>query len=1004
MKHKFIFISAIILGLFLLSQNVFSQGQTVTGMVTNVEDGTTIPGMSIYVEGMSTIGTTTDINGMYTIIVPTSAVNLVFQSIGFQSQIIPINARSVINVVLEPETLGLDEVVVTGYAVQRKEALTSSVATVETKNLNAVSNSNIEKRLQGNVAGVMTTSLRGIPGSAPDIQIRGASSINAGTQPLFVVDGIPVVSGTTGASQSFSVLSSINPNDIKSMTILKDAGATAIYGSRAANGVVLIETKSGSEGKTKFNFSVDYGFSNVIKNGFDMLNSNELLELQREAVENSAEFYNNPSKYDWTNPNGEYYLPDELANTNTNWWDEVTRTGKLENYDLSASGGNENTTFYISGSYNKNEGAVLNYDFERFTGNVKLDHISPSKKFKVGTKVMASHSIQSFVYDDSDGTLPWENPIFASMAIPSYYAPFNEDGTVNFDLGGAHGNYNPYGVEKYQDQGQEYTKLLNSTYMEFKPWEFLSFKSAFGIDYGYTKSHDFEDPRASIYTGGEGAYWEKHENDVQMTTSNTLTFNKIISDVHSVTALIGQEAMQENYEYISGGGKGANFEMPYLSTTVAEGQYIGGYPSKLTSNSLLGLFNYSYNSRYYIQGSIRRDGSSVFGDDYKYGNFGSVSGSWRISEESFFNFDFVNILKLRGSYGTTGNSDIDWYASKGYYSVITYDGNSSLLPDEIENPELRWEKTATTDIALDFAILKNRISGTLEYFWSKTTDNLLYQELSYTSGFSSVLRNIGSLRNEGLEITLQSQNLKGQLTWNTSFNISFPKSEILDLGGEDYVGSTYRRRVGGAYMEYWMYKYAGVNPANGMPMWYDEDGNLTSTYSEASRENVGSPEPDFYGGITNTISYKGLSLDFMFYFMYGNEVVFTDRHYSEHDGATWGENANTNQLDRWQNPGDITDTPKPLVNNPTGANDWSTSRWLDDGSYLRLKFVTLSYALPQTWLEKVKLSNATFFAKGTNLWTLSHVNGLDPERGSTGYGSYKYPNTQSISFGLQLGF
>ncbi len=1002
MKHKRSLIFAILL--FLISQYAFSQGLEITGTVTNSEDDTSLPGVSVYVEGMNIIGTATDLDGKYALIVPSSASNLVFQSVGFQTQVVPINSRIVIDVILEPEALGLDEVIVTGYAIQRKEALTSSVSSVESKNIEAVSASNIEKRLQGNVAGVMTTSLRGIPGSAPDIQIRGATSINAGNQPLFVIDGVPAVSGETGASQSFSILSSLNPNDIKSMTILKDAGAAAIYGSRAANGVVLIETKTGAKGKTRFSFSADYGVSKVINTGFDMLSSAELLELQREAVENSAEYYNNPTKYDWTDPNGEYYLPDELANTDTDWWDEVTRTGKLENYNLSASGGNENTTFYLSGSYNKNEGAIMNYDFERYTGNVRLDHLSPNEKFKVGTKVMGSFSKQNYVYDASGGVLPWENPIFAAMAIPSYYAPFNEDGSVNFDLGGAHGNYNPHGVDKFQDQGQEYTKLLNSTYLEFKPWNFLSIKSTFGLDYGYTKSHDFEDPRAPIYAGREGYYWEGHENNIQMSISNTITFNKIIAEIHSVTAILGQEGMQEDYEYISGSGKGANHEMPYLSTTVAEGQEIEGNPSKLTSNSYFGYFSYNYDSRYYLQGSLRRDGSSVFGDDYKYGTFGSISGSWRISEESFFNSNFISKLKLRGSYGTTGNSDIAWYASKGYYSVITYNGESSLLPDKIENPDLKWEKTATTGIALDFGLLKDRISGTFEYFWSKTTDNLLYQELSYTSGFSSVLKNIGSLRNEGLEITLQTKNLQGELSWNTSFNISFPKSEILDLAGEDYVGTTYRHRVGGAYMEYWMYKYAGVNPANGMPMWYDENGNLTFTYSEASRANVGSPEPDFYGGLTNTLSYKGISLDFMFYFVYGNEIIFGDRHYSEHDGASWGENANTNQLDRWQRPGDITDTPKPLVNNPTGANDWDNSRWLDNGSYLRLKFVTLSYALPKSWLDRIKLSNLTLFAKGTNLLTFSNVNGLDPERGSTGSGSYKYPNTQSISFGTQIEF
>ncbi|MCG8409921.1 MAG: TonB-dependent receptor, partial [Bacteroidales bacterium] len=991
--------------LLLLSQFAFSQGIKVIGVVKSAEDATSLPGVSIYVDGMSSIGTSTDLDGKYEITVPSSAEKLVFQSVGFETQVVTINSRTIINIVLKTEALDIEQVVVTGYTVQRKEALTSSVSTVDTKNIKAVSVSNVEKRLQGNIAGVMTTSLRGIPGSAPTIRVRGATSINAGNKPLFVIDGVPVVSGTVGESQSFSALSSLNPDDIKSITVLKDAGATAIYGARAANGVVLIQTITGEKGKTQFSLNVERGVSSVINNGFKMMNSSELLEIEREAVENSATYYKNPEKYDWTNPAGDYYLPDELADTDTDWWDEITRVGKLETYNLSASGGGERTTFYISGSYNNNEGAIINYDFERFTGNVNVNHSSKNDIFKAGSKISGSYSTQNYVNDQVSGILPYENPVFAAMSIPSYYAAFNKDGSVNFDLNGAHGNYNPHGVGKYQDKQQNYTKLLNSTYLELKPLPYLSFKSTFGLDYGYIKNSAWKDPRAIIYRKGEGAYWEQYETDVQLTTTNLINFNKVLFDKHSTSVILGQEATKQDYSYISGSGKGATHEMPYLSTTVAEGQEVSGNPSKLTRSSYFGLLTYNYDSRYYFQGSLRRDGASVFGDDYKHGNFGSVSGSWRISEESFFDFDFIDKLKLRASYGSTGNSDVKWYASKGYYAVVTYNGMSSTIPDRVSNPELRWEKTTTTDIALDFGLFKNRIRGTVEYFWAKTTDNLLKKELSLTSGFDEVLVNLGSLMNRGLEISLESVNIKGKdFNWNTSLNISFPRSEIKDLGGEDYVGTMYRHRVGGKYLEYWMFDYAGVNPANGLPMWYDADGNLTFTYSKARRINAGSPEPDFFGGITNTLSYKGITLDFMFYFVVGNEIIFGDRFYSEHDGAAWGHNINANGLNRWQKPGDITDVPKPLVNNPTGANDWDNSRWIDDGSYLRLKYITLSYDLPKKILTPIKLSNVSVFVKGTNLLTFSDVNGLDPERGSSGAGTYKYPNTKSISFGIQLGF
>ena len=1005
MRQKFLYV-LLIVPLLLVSSHLFAQERMVSGIVRSADDNSTLPGVNVIAISPSgkTSGASTDFDGKFQLMVPLDATGLRFTFVGMVTQDVDIKGKTFVEVTMAADSKELDEVVVVGYSVQRKEALTSSVSTVSAEKLTKVSDSNVEKLLQGNAPGVLVSSSRGNPGSAASISIRGASSINAGTQPLYVIDGVPVVSGTTGAAQSFSVLSSLNPNDIKSMTILKDAGATAIYGARAANGVVIIETKSGAEGETKIDVSYENGVSVVNNDGIKMLNSSQLLMLQREAVQNSYQMTGS-SKFDWTNPTSEYYLPDALANTNTNWWDEISRSGKMENFNVSVTGGDSKNKFFVSGGYHNNDGAIMNFGFKRYTGTAKLDHTSKDNKFKVGAKTSGSFSKQNFVLDNSNGVLPWENPVFAAMVIPSYYAPFNADGTVNQDLNGIHGNYNHFVVEKYQDKYQNYTKALSSAYVSYKFFDMFEAKSTFGLDYGYTKNYEFQDPRALIYAGDQGSVWESHRFMTSLTSSNLLTFSKVFAEKHSVSVIAGQEATKDKYSYISGGGKGTTHELPYLTSLVADGQFIGGNPSDLTRFSLFGFASYSYNSRYYLQASVRRDGASVFGANHKYGVFGSASASWRISQEEFFKVDQINDLKLRLSYGTTGNSDIGWYQSKGNYSSVSYAGGSGLQPNTIANPDLRWEKTASFDVAIDYAILNNRITGTIEYYNNKTSDMLLRKELSYTSGFGSIMTNVGSLRNTGWEIAINTVNLNGELKWSTGINVSLPSSEILDLGGSEYVGSsTYRQRVGGKYAEYWMYKYAGVNPANGMPMWYDAKGNITFDYGSAARYNVGSPEPDFFGSITNNLSWKGIALDFMFYFMYGNEAIYNERRYSEHDGNNWGSNANENQLNRWQKPGDITDTPKPMVNNATGAYDWSCSRWVDDGSYLRLKYVTLSYTLPSALTKKVNVSRLTVYAKGNNLWTLASVNGLDVERSAWGTGTFTYPATRSFSLGVDISF
>lgn len=973
----------------------------IKGKVTIKGETEGMPGVNIYVKENPGVGISTDMDGKFELNIPESSKTLIIKMIGFKTLEVKIGVQAEFDIVIEEETSMMDEVVVTGYLVQSREELTSSVAHVESKKLTEVNVSSIDKAFQGTAAGVTSTSSRGMPGSFASVRIRGTGSINAGSDPLYIIDGVQVITGGLGTSISSNALSSLNPEDIESLTVLKDAAATAIYGSKAANGVVVITTKSGKKGRTKINVKIEKGVSMMPDNGFDMMNSKELLQYQREAVDNARAHYGN-DKYNWTDPNGDYYLPDNLANTDTDWWDEITRNGAMENYQVNFSGGNNNTTFYISGSYYNDEGPIVGFGFERFTGNIKLDHTSDNKKFKTGTKITGSYTDQKWLVDDSGGRYAWENPIFAAMVIPPFYKVKNADGSFNWDLNGVHGDYNPVGVAENTDKDIQYYKIMSSSYASYEILKGLTIKTTFGLEYNTTRNREYSTPSIPIWVDKKGNVYGRQSMGYRWTWQNLLTYKKTFLEKHNVTLMAGYEASREKYEYIWGSGEGANDDIPYLSA-VSEKQEVGewyGYQGMISSFSYL---NYSYDGKYYLSASIRDDGASVFGEDKRHALFGSVGLGWSISNEKWFNIEQINNLKLRYSYGTTGNSDIGWYKSKGLYSTTNYNSKGGMLPDQLANPDLQWEKSATHNVAIDYSVLNNRISGTIEAYKSITTDMLFNQELSYTSGFGSLMTNVGEMERTGLELSLNSINIDTEFKWVTQFNISFPESEIISLGRNGNPGTgTRRNEVGYPVSSYWMYDYAGVNPANGLPLWKDEKGNLTSDYSKAVRVHVGSPEADFYGGITNSFSYKGFNLSCMFYFNYGNEIIYYDRFYSEHDGSNFGSNANIYALERWTKPGDVTSVPKPIVDNPTKSNDWSTSRWLDDGSYVRLKSLTLSYSLPKNIVQMANLQKLSVYIQGTNLWTHSNVHGLDPERGTSGTGAYKYPTPRAFIIGMDI--
>lgn len=972
----------------------------VTGQVTD-NKGEPLPGVNVFEKTNSTNGVITGVDGSYTITLSGPEAILTFSFIGFVSQEVNVAGRQQINITLLEEYMDIDEVVVVGYGTQRKEALTSAVSKVGTDKIESVSVTSVEKALQGNAAGVVVTTPVGQPGSFASVQIRGLGSISASNQPLYVVDGVPVITGQSSSwapSNASNFLSSLNPSDIESMTVMKDAAATAIYGSRASNGVVIITTKRGKEGKTNINFNMEAGISDVTNTSIRMVNSKELLELQRESVDNARDYFG-MAEYDWTDPNGDYYLPDELANNNTNWWDEVTQQGRYQSYDISLNGGNEKTKFFASASWFDQEGTIIGTGFDRFSGRINLEH-QINDRISLGINTSASTSHQEYTI----AGWAWENPVAASFWIVPYVSPYNADGSYNWDLMGSNGNYNPVANNNLNERGNKTISFMNTSYLKIDILKDLYFKTTLGVDWKNVRERQYISPQTLYGQELDGGVYGQEDKYYNWTSSNTLNYNKILKERHSLGAMVGYEVNAFKNNWLYAGGGGANDDIPYLDA-VSKNQEVGESIVENSSISMFGRLDYSFDSRYYLSASMRRDGSSKFGTNNKWANFGSVSLAWTVTQEEFFNVPFIDLLKLRASYGTTGNSSIGNYASKGLYQTVIYAKSGGLLPKQIEQPDLRWESAATMNVGVDFGFF-NRISGSAEYFWRTTYDLLLEDELSYTSGQGSVTRNMGEMLHKGLELQLSTQNVKGDFAWNTDFNISLPTSEVKDLGGPDFVsnGSYQRRRVGHSFSEWYMYDYAGVDPGNGLAMWYDERGNITYNQVDARRVYCGSPEPELYGGLTNTLEYKGVSLSFMFYFLYGNEVMYSERIYTEHDGSgTLSDPVNSNQLDRWQKPGDITDVPKPIYDNATNSNTWVSNRWLEDGSYLRLKNVTLSYSLPKRWLDKVRISNLKVFAKGTNLWTLSNVSALDPEIGAYGYSYNAYPNPRTIVLGVNVG-
>ncbi len=972
---------------------------SISGTVLTAEDDEPVIGASILVKGTNA-STITDNDGKFSIKIPEGAGRtLVITYIGMERQ--EVFARNGMVVKLTSSDQALDDVVVVGYQTIRKEAKTGSIATVKGDDLASIPETSVDKMLSGKMAGVSVSSTNGQPGSAATIRVRGTSSIGAGSDPLYVVDGIPVESGNTGAlSNSMNAIAMINASDIASVTVLKDAAAASIYGSRAANGVILITTKSGEAGKSKVTARARYGVTTLANdNDFGMANLQEYIQYQRDARINAG--------YDVDNPASEYYFPLSLAaKGGTNWMKELTRNGSLQEYELIASGGTGKTTYYTSMSYNKTEGIVPTVGFEKMQVRANLD-TELNKWLKVGTRINAGYMKVSDVQNSllGDSGLAPSNPFYSGMALAPTMPAYNADGSYNFDLPFVF-NVNPIAAIKGSDKYDKQYKFNGTAYLEWKPIKQLTFRTNNSVEYAYTNSRQFSP--AFINTASYGA--SLNTADVQyrlLTTSNTVTYDDLFNDVHSLNIMLGQEANTYEYSHNQAISYHVNEQRPYHSVGVSvEDQTAHDGLTQTAMVSFFGVAEYSYDGRYYIKGSLRTDGSSKFGPDRRWGTFWAASASWNIHNEAFMQDikNVLNVLKLRYSYGVNGNDNIAAYAHYGLYSDIVYNGITGQLPSQLQNRKLTWETNKTHNIGVDFRLF-DRLSGSIDWYTRRTEDMLIASPLPYTTGFSSQAQNVGQIRNSGIEVQLDADIFNtNDFKWSAGVNFAANRSKVLELApGQDFIGTSLRYVVGEQLYTYWLYDYAGVNPQNGNALWRNEEGLLTENYNDARRINAGSPEPLWTGGFNTELSWKGLSLGIQLEARYGNKVLNQDRQLFESDGAYGDQNIWKGALNYWKQPGDMNVLPKPVYNNPSNSMATST-RYLEDGSYLRIKDITLAYNLPSKWTKKALMSGVRIYASALNLYTFHNMNYWDPEHGTTGATVISYPMTRSMIVGVDITF
>ena len=976
----------------------YAQDIQVKGVVSDATTGETIPFASIQVKGTTKVATT-DANGAYTINAPANAT-LVVSFVGYADVEVPVNGRSVVNIAIEQDSEQLEDVLVVAYGTVSKEAKTGSVTTVKSESIGDAPVASVEKMLAGKMAGVQISSYSGQPGAPSTVRIRGISSIGAGSDPLWVVDGVPImtndqnVMSNVGAG-SGTTMSSINPNDIESITVLKDAAAASIYGSRAANGVILVTTKKGKQGKASFTARAKVGVTQLSNDkGFKPATPEQLIAFQRDALTNAG-----------YNPDD--YRPLSMLDMEmTDWMDHFTRVGRMQEYEVNAMGGNDKGTFYTSLAYHDETGIYYGVDYKRFTARINADY-KLLKNLKAGVSVNAGHSDQN---SGQMGRLFYSNGAYAMWNLLPWEKAYDEDGNHNVNLPN-NSNTNPRANAEYDEYNDKSYRFQGQMFLEYKPIKQITIKTNNSAEMSLVNSRQYWAPETNQ---GETTLWMYRSEEYRLLTSNTIAYDDIFADKHSVRLLVGQEAQYDGYNYLGGKSPQVDPSIPFPNTGSAATDEVYYGESEETLLSFFGTADYSYDSKYYAQASVRYDGSSLFGADTKWGLFWSASASWNMHNENWLkNVDWLNTLKIRASYGVNGNNNISRYLAYGLYATSAYNGITGMLPSRVANPELSWEKNKTWNVGVDFAFF-DRFNGSVDVYKRNTEDMLLDKQVPQTSGFSSNTMNIGSIENRGVEFMLEGDIMRtNDITWTAGFNISFNRSEVLDLAGSEFLTATDPRsddsspvRIvpGKSMYTFYVRDWYGVNPSNGEGLFYAEDGTLTNDRNKARYIYAGSPEPKALGGFNTQFSWKGLSLSAFFEYTIGNKVMNANI-YGWYDDDI-NVPVNNLALDYWKKPGDTATNPKPVYGSSTVYYAGYSTRFIQDGSYLRIKDITLSYTLPQNISKKAGMSNVKVYVSAINPYTFHDVAGVfDPELGSLGYDSGGgYSMVKSFIGGLEISF
>lgn len=1029
-------IPAMLLCSFTVGAHTFAtlQGINVSGKVSD-ENGMGIPGVNVVVKGTS-MGTVTNTDGIYQLQVENENAILVFSSIGYAAQEIAVGNRKTIDVSLQPDITQLSEIVVVGYGTQRREDLTGAIASVSGEDLKKVFITTPDQAMQGRVAGVQVRTTSHEPGGGISVQIRGTSSLSASSQPLYVIDGFPIsndfesVAAEKGASTP-NQLNSIDPSNIESIEILKDASATAIYGSRATNGVVLITTKRGKSGLAQVDYSTSVSFQKVSKK-FDLLNATEWANLVNEANDLNGQPHT--------------FSDQQIAEmgVGTDWQDLIYRTAVTQRHMLSVSGGNEGIRYMVSGNITDQEGVIIESGLRRYSGNVNLD-ANVSKRLTLGTSLMVSHTENQRTLND---TKSYSNE--PSMVVGIFYArpnvtPYNDDGTIrknNSGFPGGNGEDTPLWMAKYYKRDAKTIRMVGSMFANYEILDGLNFKTRIGLDYSEFGNNTYY-PIGSRIAGSTGGQATRTTQQlVNFLNENTLEFKRTFSGKHQLTALVGYTSQNEMNETTTASAFGFPSDFyGYRNLGIASApQPSTSYQSKWVLLSYLGRVNYILNDKYLFTATARYDGSSKFGKNNKYGFFPSGAVAWRLSEEDFIkNLGVFDQLKLRLGYGLTGNERIGLYKSistiaayNNFSNGYGFNGQQTPVawPGNIANPDLSWEKAEDINLGLDMGFLQNRLRVTLDIYKKKTTDLLMNTPLPRESGYASVLQNVGAIENKGFEIGLNTVNTTGALGWTTNLNFSINRNVVLDLGGADFyftgwtgggnnghngtnivriapgepVGAFYGAIYEGIYNDQAEIDAAGHQPNNRPGSERYKDLNNDGVFTEADDTYIGDPNPDYIFGFNNDFTWKQFTLNVFMYGEIGQEVA------NFAVGNKLGGSTNllrSNREARWtpENPNGTT----PAANQ-SHASIIST-RNVVDGSFVRIRNISLSYNLPAAklnlkWLRSLQLSVAA-----DNPFLFTDYEGYDPEVNSygnqndvKGVDRFSYPSMKGYRLGLNVGF